>query len=614
MPFVAFFISLITFATYLPSLQNGFVNWDDDAYVYENQNIRSINFIFLKWIFTAEANPTWHPLTLLSLAVDYQKWGLNPFGYHLANIVFHSVNTFLVFLLTFNLAKTIGNQKNLIVAAITALLFGIHPLHVESVAWVSERKDVLYAFFFLLAILAYLRYLSDSRKKNTYYILSIILFTLALMSKPMAMTLPIVLLILDFYPLKRLSIWGLIEKIPFFILSAISTAITIYVHHTRNLLVSLEQYPLIYRLSIATHAYMFYLIKMVFPFNLAPFYPYPEMQAIALLYVGYGILLAVITILCIRAAKRNKVFLAVWLSYIITLLPVSGIVKVGVHAMADRYTYLPALGPFMLIGVGFSIVVERFSKKKIYKVLGIAALTLLLGLLATKTVKQISIWHDPITLWAHEIKHYPKTVISHYNLGNAYSNLGNYDQAIIEYTKAIRLNPRTPDIYYNLGNAYSNLGNYDQAIIEYTKAIGLNPRYLDAYNNRGLAYLRSGNYRLAIIDSLKAIELNPRDEVAYNNRGCAYMESRDYKSAITDFEKAIELNPMYATAYYNLGSTYLWMGNHEQALISYKKAASLGIKEPQDALSKVNPRDHVISPKRLEEPADYNKAPRRGTY
>lgn len=285
-----FLAALITFVAYLPALQNGFVNWDDDEYVYENSNIQSIDYIFFTWIFTLRANPTWHPLTLLSFGLDYFIWGLNPAGYHLTNIIFHTLNTILVFILTGRLLKYKFGEKTdykqtIIIGGITALLFGLHPLHVESVAWISERKDVLYAFFFLMSLLMYLTYTNPYSlfSRRLYYIFGIILFIMALMSKPMAVSLPFVLLILDFYPLNRLKTGEgmsgfkkvLIEKLPFFILSVLSSLIAIQSQQLGGALKSFENYPLLLRIYVAVRGYIFYLAKTIIPVNLYPLYPHP---------------------------------------------------------------------------------------------------------------------------------------------------------------------------------------------------------------------------------------------------------------------------------------------------------------------------------------------------
>lgn len=646
---IAFLVALITFVVYLPALQNGFVNWDDDLYVYEQRNIQTIDLGFLKWIFTPEANATWHPLTLFSLAIDYSIWGLNPFGYHLTNVILHTINTALVFLLVVMLIEeglrgrverttqyqqlkgSTNRFSQILIPAFTAsLLFGIHPLHVESVAWVSERKDVLCAFFFLLTLLAYIRYASMGTKRPKYYSISLIFFVLALISKPMAVSLPVVFLILEFFPLNRFKSGNrqtiIIEKIPFFVLSLISSLITISVQRSGGAMGTVEEYPLISRVFVAQHSFIFYLVKMIFPFNLAPFYPYPDKsRIISSEYIGTGMLFIVITLLCIWVLKRNKVFAAVWFYYVVTLIPVIGIVKVGSDfATADRYAYLPAIGPFILAGLGAGVILELCPKRP-YKAMIAAALLLASGFMAHKTVRQISVWHDSIVLWSHEIKLFPYVDTAYYNRGEAYSKEGDYQQALKDTSKAIELNPICSDAYYNRGTVYYSLGEYKKAITDYNIAIELNiwkTRKSNklVYNNRGIAYNAIGQYQQGIRDFNRGIELNPQDEFAYSNRGNAYFSLEDHYRAIDDYNKAIELNPRYvdaynnrgyvyyvigdnvksindlkkaveldpghAEAYCNLGLVYSRLGSRDPALSYYRKAASLGSKEAREYLNK----------------------------
>jgi hypothetical protein len=457
---VALIVASVTFVVYLPALNNEFVNWDDPTYVYENYQIRSIDFGFLKWIFTAVVSGNWHPLTMFTHALDYSFWGLDPRGHHLTSIIFHTFNTLLVFILVVQLLGcgragktgipngfTGPDKKALIAGIVTALVFGIHPVHVESVAWISERKDVLSVFFFLLSVLAYLKYTSSrNSKRSISYGACLLLFTMALMSKPMAVTLPVVLLILDYYPLGRMSLegglkgakWSLLEKVPFFVLSLLSSLITIWAQHTGGALTTLEAYPLKVRILVALRAYAFYIYKMVLPIDLAPFYPYPRsIDFFAIEFLVSFILLIVITTLCLWSVKRYKLFSAIWLYYLITLIPVIGIVQVGEQAAADRYTYLPSLGPFLLAGLGAGIVFE-ISSKKLYRTAIIATLVVLSGILVNKTVKQTAIWQDSITLWSYEIKLFPNRVpIAHINLGIAYGKQGQLDTAIKKFRIAL---------------------------------------------------------------------------------------------------------------------------------------------------------------------------------
>lgn len=546
----ALLVSIITFLSYIPALHNDFVNWDDSAHVYENPHIQSIDPGFFKWIFTAEIIGLWLPLTMFSYSIDYAIWGLNPFGFHLTNVAIHALNAFLSFILILRLMDATGAgekwiRNKIFTAFVAALLFGIHPLHVESVAWISERKDVLCASFYLLSILAYISYASAGSKNPKPYVLCLLSFVLALMSKPMAVSLPMVLLVLDFYPLNRLPKDNLpsliIEKIPFFALGAASSLITISFHHASSALMPLERYPLPSRILVAMHSYIFYLAKTAFPFNLAPFYPFPKRAEIfTLAFMSYAAIFVLISWLFISGSKRNKALMSLWLYYLFTLLPVIGIIKFGGLAAADRYMYLPSLGPFFLVGLTAGVIYKRLSQK-LYRLTAIIALVAIFGLLATRTVTQIALWRDSITLWSHEIKLYPDVPLSYQNRGSAYWEMGRFQDALIDHNRAIKLDPRDAKNYQNRGAAYTSLRDYDLAIADFTRAIELDPKYTKAYYNRGKAYYEDGSLQMAV----------------------------------NDFSKAIELDPGYGLAYYSLGVVYSRMGNSELAGVYYGKAGSV---------------------------------------
>lgn len=468
---IAIFITFITFTAYFPALQNGFVNWDDDVLVYKNQNIRFIDYHFLGWAVTDIGTGLWHPFVWFNFAFDYAIWGLNPLGYHLSNTLLHVTNTLLVFILAvlfLRYNKREGSGKAIIAGFITSLFFGIHPLHVESVAWISGRKDVLFGLFFLLSLLTYLRYISSKTLKRHYYITSICLFAFALMSKPMAVTLPAILLLLDFYPFKRLvlreniSIRVFLEKIPFLLLSILSSLITI---HAQDLAKVFKPVYLSERLFVAMDNYILYLIKIALPFNLAPFYPY--LGKTGHFYIGSLILFLLITFASYMSLKRRKVFFAGWFYYIITLIPVIGFFKIGNFATADRYAYLPSLSIFFLVGLSIATSFNKHSKPVI-----ISFLILLTGILTYKTDRQITVWNDSISLWSHEIKLFPNAFMAYNNRGNAYSNAGNYQQAIKDYNRAVELNPRAAETYFNLGVVYSKVGQVKAARICYNIAAG----------------------------------------------------------------------------------------------------------------------------------------------
>lgn len=537
---ISAFLLFITFTIYLPSLKNGFV-WDDADYIYENDHIKAIDLNFFKWSLTDSAVGHWHPVTWFSLAMDYAVWGLNPFGYHLSNILFHSLNTFLVFILAVRLVrfKSTEIDNNAIITGIVAsILFGIHPLHVESVAWVTERKDVLSTLFFLIAIISYTKYASTKGAKKTYYVACLSAYILALMTKPMVISLPVVLLILDFYPLKRLALREdikqvLIEKLPLFALSILSAIITVWAAHSGEALRDMETYPLSIRFFVAVRSIAFYLTKMLLPFNLAPFYPYPgEVVVFTLEYMGALLLFITVTLFCIRLRNRSGLFLSVWLYYLVTLMPVIGIVQAGGQAAADRYTYIPSLGPFLLCGLVIGALFEKSSDKH-FQAIVIAVLTLLSGILATRTMDQTAIWHDSITFWSHDIKIFPSsTPRGYYNRGVTYHYKDNYQLALMDYNKAIEINHKYADAYNNRGDIYYILGNYQMAIKDFSKVIEIDPDNADAYFNLGNAYNRIGNYKEAVERYTRAIEINPRHEKAYNKLRIAYDNLANYQKAV----------------------------------------------------------------------------------
>ncbi len=593
-------IFLITFLIYTPALKNDFVSWDDEVYVCENNHINSLNLRFFSWMLTTFYAGNWHPLTWLSHATDYAIWGLNPFGHHLTSIILHGMNTLLVFLLVMQLMLR-GRAMNqvptpssvflslptqhLIAAVVTALMFGLHPLHVESVAWVAERKDLLCAFFFLLTLCSYLFYTSSVAAKNrrAWFTACIVFTTAALMAKPMAVTLPLVLLLLDIYPLKRIAFSEgtdkhrkvLLEKVPFFLLIFISALVTVLAQHSGGAFKTLERMPLHFKLLNALHSPFFYLANMLWPVKLVPFYPFPaDVRLFDLTHGISGILALTITAACIWLWKRGRIlFFTAWAYYLITLLPVVGIIQVGSQAAADRYTYLPSVSIFLLAGIGVSQLFAALGHRKSIIISGGVIVALIFILFGQLTVKQIAIWQDSETLWKHVIKSFPGRLdFAQMGLGNAYARKGEYDKAIEEYEKALALNPTHVEAHNNLGNAYLSKGKYDKAIEEYEKALAGNPSLVEAHNNMGNAYARKGEFDKAIEAFEKALVSNPTHVEAHNNLGNAYMIKGKYDKAIEEYEKALALNPTHVEAHNNLGNAYVRKGEYDKAIEEFEKA------------------------------------------
>jgi protein O-mannosyl-transferase len=627
---VYIFLAAATLVAFWQVHHCDFTNYDDDTYVTRNSHIQDgVTIKAIRWAFTTGYANFWHPMTWLSHMLDVQLFGLNPRGHHLTNLLFHIANTLLLFFVFHRMTSALWKS------AFIAALFALHPLHVESVAWVAERKDVLSTFFWILTMGAYIFYVE--RPGMQRYLAVLVFFALGLMAKPMLVTLPLVMLLLDYWPLRRLQEtksapnirpegkapavagkrkgksekkhggkgavkaaehpakteergerkydWALIrfllrEKIPFFALTVFSSIVAFIAQQEGGAVSTIEGLPLGVRLANAFVSYTIYIGKMIWPSNLAAYYPHPGWWP--LWQVGGAVLLFLaVTFIVIRGAKRFPYLPVGWLWYVGTLVPVIGLVQVGGHARADRYTYIPLIGLFIMVAWGIPEFLKGWRYRKAALWLSSA---LSLSCLSIVTWTQVGYWQNNFTLFEHTLKVTDRNVVAYNNRGNAYWSLGNYRQALEDYAKVIELNPKLPEAYNNRGAAYQNLGNYRQAIEDYTKAIEVKPKYAEAYNNRGGAYAILGNYRQAIEDCTKAIELNPKYAGAYNRRGNAYGSLGNYRQAIEDYSKAIELNPKYAGAYNSRGKAYGSLGNPGQAVADLITAATLGSEDAQKSL------------------------------
>jgi tetratricopeptide (TPR) repeat protein len=607
-------LTLAILASFWQVIQCDFTNYDDPYYVTKNVHVQNgITFEGVGWAFTTIYFANWHPLTWLSHMLDVQLFGLNPKGHHVTNLLFHIANTLLLFFVLHRMTRSPWQS------AFVSALFALHPLHVESVAWVAERKDVLSTFFWMLTMAAYAFYVERPGLRR--YLLMVFPFGLGLMAKSMLVTLPFVLLLLDYWPLQRFrqnkaeqglqakvqnagpfdkrkgksikqaeiktevnskqpaissNQWSLmrpllLEKIPLFALAMLSSIMTYIAQQKGGTVASIETYSLSVRITNAFVSYVTFIAQMIWPNNLAVFYPHPGMRPVWQLWASLALFSAV-TLMVIRAAKRHQYLAVGWLWYAGTLVPVIGFVQVGLQARGDRYTYIPLIGLFIMAAWGVPQLLQKWRYRK--EVIFISS-ALTLSCFSIITWTQVGYWHDTITLFDHTLKVTDRNLAAHNNRGNAYYSLGNYNKAIEDFDQAIEVDPKYAEAYINRGLAYSDLGNKARAIEDYNKAIEVDPRHAETYNNRANAYYGLGNQRQAIEDYGKAIEVNPQYGEAYYNRGNVYYSLGNQKQAIEDYRKAIEVYPDYAAAYANRGNAYAELGDNGRAIEDYSKAVEL---------------------------------------
>lgn len=607
---LAALIGLITLLTFLPALHNGFVfGWDDSQYVLDNLPVHSLSWKFFRWAFTDTSVALyWHPLTWISHAVDYALWKTDPFGHHLTSVLLHALNAGVVVLLTTRLLGAVSRNGRvtvgttslerrhlLIISGIAGLLFGIHPLRVESAAWIAMRKDLLYALFYMLSIMSYFLYVRGQERSdsptafylNRNYYAALMLFFLALCSKPMAVTLPAALLLFDWYPLRRFderkNLASVItEKIPFFALSGIVSVVAVIAQNSAEGLRSYHLAPFVTRLPVICRALMMYLWKIIAPVNLMPLYPYPKGASLTKpLYLSAILLVAVITTGCIFIRKKSRLFLTVWAFFIISLLPVIGILQAGGQFMADRHVYIASIGPFILLGTGFSMLWKRADNLKrqgvnIKSLLVATALVITVSL-SWLSVRQISIWQSALVLWSHYIDNggtrFPD---AYYDRAEEFRRLGFKDRAVDDYNAAIATDPEYGTAYINRGVIFLEKGLLDQALEDFKKAVELEPRAMDARLNLGNAYKKMGKPALALEAYNTVIAKKPTFTAGYVNRGIVYKEMGEINRAIEDFSKALTLQPELAKIFIVRGDLYSKTGTTDLAIRDYQAACQLG--------------------------------------
>lgn len=553
-PFWAAAAAVLSLLCYLPALGNGFVNWDDHIYVVDSEKIRSIGPELVSWAFTTFQNGNWHPLTLLSYALDYFFYGLNPSGYHFTNVFLHSLCVFVLVLLCSRLLEVSARadaRLRVFPAFLSGLLFGIHPLHVESVVWISERKDLLCGLFYFTGLLFYLSYRLGGGWKDgrrSFYFLSLGAFILALLSKPMAVTFPVVLLIIDSVifrnsgPQKSSPIKALLtEKLPFFVFSLAGGLLAFPAQS--HAVGSLTDYPLGIRLINSVQSYLFYLKKLVFPVSLSPFYPYMKddfpfsFDTLLALFLLSGA-----TVFCFKQwRKDNRLWGGIWAYYVLTILPVIGIVQVGEQSAADRYAYIPTAIFFLPVSYAISGLYAGTTKR--IRIAIPVILVFICAALSFSSVRICRIWTDSLTMWNRVINLYPgKTHFSYEGRGMALLDTGDYKAALSDCSVAAGLKKDSVKAYHCIAEAAFKLKDYETSIGAYDRIL----------------------------------EADPADSFSIRNRAITYIFAGRYVLAEREFEKLVLLNPDSSDPYYDLAALYAIQGNAEEACIWLGRAFEKG--------------------------------------
>ena len=623
----------IILAAYWPVLRHGFFDeWDDPNYVTANSHVQQgLTAPSIAWAFRATDFANWFPLTWLSHMLDCQLFRLDPMGHHLTSLLLHVANALMLFAVLRRMTGEVWPS------CVVAGLFALHPLHVESVAWVAERKDVLSTLFALLSLWAYARYAQKPGNSNQesvtgnqsdgsrntqhsslitnhqslFYLLSLSFFACGLMSKPMVLTLPLLMLLLDFWPLRRvgereagkLQLWGrlLVEKLPLLALSAASAIITFLVQSHGGAVAAVADVPLQARLANVPVAYVSYLARTFFPVGLSPLYPF-DFSLPAWRVAGYVILLGLVTVAAVRGARRYRYLLAGWLWYVIALIPVIGLVQVGGQAMADRYTYLPLTGIFIIVVWGTSDLARRFTAQQGrgagWPGWWIAGTMAVLLCLATASRRYLAYWQNSSTLFSRALAVNEASYAAHFNLGLWLATKeGKRREAAGHFRRAADLNPRHAPSRYSLGLCLAQLGDPVQAAQAYREALAVDPGYGPAHRNLALLLERDGKWAEAFTHYEAALKANPEDPRlrqdlanAHSNFGAALAQQGKLHEAESQFLTATRLNPSNTLAQANLAITLYQEGRYSEAWQAVEACRQHGGSPPAALLTNLSSR------------------------
>ena len=565
-------LAAVTLVVYWPTTQHEFINFDDSDYVQHNVNVqKGFTGETVHWAFTTMRSSNWHPVTWLSHMLDCHLFGLDAGAHHGVTMMFHTLNAILVLLLFWRLTGAVWKS------ALVAGVFALHPMHVESVAWISERKDVLSGFFGLLTLLCYV---SFARRRNWLtYGAALVLFAAGLMCKPMLITLPVILLLLDFWPLDRFKPGAvkllIIEKIPFFALAIGASALGFMAQLKGGNVLTLEQWTPMMRLANTLVGYCTYVAKAIWPTRLAFLYPYHHIAPGVAIVAGIAIVVA--TAISLRLV-RSRPYLAVgWLWFVIMLLPVIGLVKAGSQPISDRYTYLPYLGLSVAVIWGLEEFAARSQPRTVAVITGALAA---LAMLAIGTRQQLSYWQNSFTIFSRSIDMDPKNGIAHCYLGLALNDVGHWAEAEGHFRAALEYAPDLGQAHFGLGVVLLKKRQLDDAIVEFEKATGSHQNQPEFENNLGTALCMKGRSDEGIAHIRRAIELRPDYEVAYYNLGQALLKKGQIELAADAFEQAVAIKPDYLDAHVGLAGLRFSQGRRAEAITHYERAVTLQCNNP----------------------------------
>jgi tetratricopeptide (TPR) repeat protein len=610
--FLAAACIVLAAAAMFPSLRNGFTTWDDPQYVLENPLVRSLSPGSVVTMFTTpEYAGNYHPVTLLAIAAQYAAFGASPSGYHMVSLLLHIIATLLVYRIVGSLARSP------LAAFAAAALFAVHPLHLEPVAWIADQKDLLCAVFYLGAVLAYVRYREGADRRRLYTAV-LPLFALSLLSKGVAVTLPVVLLLVDMHRDGRVTVAALKEKLPHFALSVLFGVLAIRAQAAAGAMAAVEIDTPVEKLLYASQGYVLYIVKLFVPYGLSPWYPYPV--GAPGYYWMFPLIAAGVAVAAIVWRKRAPMlFLGVaW--YTVTVAPVLQAMQVGNAMMADRYAYLPSVGILLIMGWRFAAIVELYGKKKAKHLPSIAAGVYILTL-AAFTFTLAPLWKDGATLWTRVIERYPTSAKGWFNRGHAYHNAGNFTQAVSDYDRTLELSPgypyawsnrglsrlflgdraraledfdrelRTrpadPDVRFWRANVLALIGRYDEAAADLTTVLESKPGNFEATVRRGLVYTASREFPKAEADFNAAISARPADPNLYFNRANVRAGMEQWDGAIADYSSVLGFNPADREAWYARGIAKFMSRDTSAACDDLRKASSLGAVQADTAIAEI---------------------------